>query len=73
MGSNQTEHYIAEEERDCICGARFQLICKMLDPRNGRIHRMFKCDCGKRAWDEQRPEAAGPSGSPENTSKSPSL
>jgi len=58
MNSNQTVHYAAERERECICGTRFQLICKMLDPRNGRIHRMFKCDCGQRAWEEQRPEPA---------------
>ena len=58
MNSNQTVHYAAERARECICGARFQLICKMLDPRNGRIHRMFKCDCGKRAWEEQCPAQA---------------
>ena len=58
MGTNQTVRYTAAEERECNCGARFQLICKMLDPRSGRIHRMFKCDCGKRAWEEQRPEPA---------------
>jgi len=58
MGTNQTVRYTAEEERECNCGARFQLICKLLDPRDGRIHRMFKCDCGKRAWEEQRPEPA---------------
>ena len=58
MGSYQTVHYTEEDERECNCGARFQFICKMLDPRDGPIHRMFKCDCGKRAWEEQRPEAA---------------
>jgi hypothetical protein len=58
MGSNQTVHYTVEEERECNCGARFQFICKMLDPRDGRIIRMFKCDCGKRIWDERCPSAA---------------
>ena len=47
--------YILGEERECICGARFELIYKILDPRDGRIVRMFKCDCGKRIFDEPRP------------------
>ena len=53
--SDQVVRYTIDEVRKCICGSRFQLIYKILDPRDGRIVRMFKCDCGKRIFDEPRP------------------
>jgi len=54
MSSSQAVPYTVEEERECICGAPFQLICKILDPRDGSTVRMFKCDCGRRTFDEPR-------------------
>jgi len=34
------------------CNALPTLVDTMLDPRNGRIIRLYRCTCGERIWDE---------------------
>jgi len=42
------------EERRCKCGALPQLAYQMLDSGRGLTIRMFKCQCGERAWTEDK-------------------
>jgi hypothetical protein len=32
------------------CGAKPVLVRTILDPRQGRTIRMFKCECGEQTW-----------------------
>jgi hypothetical protein len=34
------------------CNALPTLVDTMLDPRKGRIVRLYRCSCGERIWDE---------------------
>jgi hypothetical protein len=36
------------------CGQQPALIRSMLDPRQGRTVRMFKCQCGEQTWREDK-------------------
>jgi hypothetical protein len=36
------------------CGEKPALITSMLNPRNGRTVRMFKCACGEQTWSEDK-------------------
>lgn len=34
------------------CAAAPHLFISLLDSRNGKQHRVFRCECGKIIWDE---------------------
>ena len=36
------------------CGRKPALTVKMLNPQNGKIVRMFKCQCGEQTWTETK-------------------
>jgi hypothetical protein len=36
------------------CDKMPALVRTMLNPRNGRTVRMFKCECGEQTWSEDR-------------------
>jgi hypothetical protein len=36
------------------CGKKPALLRTMLNPRNGRTVRMFKCECGEQSWTEKK-------------------
>ncbi|SHN86969.1 hypothetical protein SAMN05444170_6942 [Bradyrhizobium erythrophlei] len=41
-------------QRCSLCGEKPKLILKMLNPRNGRTVRRFKCGCGEQTWSEDK-------------------
>jgi hypothetical protein len=36
------------------CGEKPALALSMLNPKNGRTVRMFKCECGQQTWSEDQ-------------------
>jgi formate dehydrogenase maturation protein FdhE len=41
--------------RSCShCGSKPAPVLSMLNPRNGRTVRMFKCECGEQTWAEDK-------------------
>jgi hypothetical protein len=42
----------ATRPRCPLCNALPVLVDRMLDPRKGRIVRLYRCSCGERIWDE---------------------
>jgi hypothetical protein len=36
------------------CERKPALVRTMLNPRNGRTVRMFKCECGEQTWSEEK-------------------
>jgi hypothetical protein len=42
-----------DEHRRCpTCTAFARLTHRFLDPRQGKIVRLYKCQCGERIWDD---------------------
>jgi uncharacterized protein with PIN domain len=39
-----------EENRCSYCSAQLKLVSKMMDPRRGRMVRIFECGCGQQSW-----------------------
>ena len=56
--NNESKHEVlssfeANPIRMCShCNAKRAHVLTMLNPRNGRTVRMFKCECGEQFWSE---------------------
>jgi hypothetical protein len=59
VGSRFSESGIPGEF-SCRCGAQPKLMRKIMDSRNGMTIRIFECQCGRRSWTEDKPEAPRP-------------
>ena len=42
----------AKRPRCPSCNALAILVDTMLDPRKGKVVRLYRCSCGERIWDE---------------------
>jgi hypothetical protein len=45
----------ASDEKPIVCSscaAQTSLFIPLLDSQNGKLYRLFKCECGKLVWDD---------------------